>query len=160
MTSSLLVVRVGPYTFGAPTEAVTEILGQPPLTPLPRTPAVVAGMAVVRGQPLAVLTVRPLIGLERVDAVLVLRWQGPGGVVLVAVDQVETLIVPGVELPSEAWAGLVPVDVMPLIVASYRHGNDWLWAWPPNLPDLLLRSVASTASVPSDLRAARAEVPS
>ena len=64
MTSSVLTARVGPYLFGAPVSAVTEILPRPAVTPIPRTPPVVAGVAVVRGQPLVVFSLRAALGLE------------------------------------------------------------------------------------------------
>jgi purine-binding chemotaxis protein CheW len=140
MSQPLLKVRVGPYGFGAPIGAVVEILGQPTVTPLPRMPSVVAGMAVVRGQPLAVLTLRPVIGLEGEAAPLALRWQTAQGAVLVTVDQVDALGEAGPTLPAEAWAGLVPPRVLPWIRACHPAGDGWLWEWPPDLPTLLLRA--------------------
>jgi purine-binding chemotaxis protein CheW len=137
MTEQLLVVRVGTYLFGAPVSAVTEILAKPALTPIPKTPALIAGVAVVRGQPLAVLSVRPLLELTPADVTMALRWGGARGVTLVAVDHVESLWTPGAALPHEAWSGLVPSQVAPWITAAYRYDAQWLWAWAPDLPDRL-----------------------
>jgi purine-binding chemotaxis protein CheW len=152
MTTPLLTVKVGPHTFGAPTTTVTEILGHTNLTPLPRTPAVVAGVAVVRGQPLAVLSMRPLLHLAPNPAFLSLRWQTETGVVLLAVDEVESLVDPGPELPAEAWTGLVPASLIPLVSAAHRHGDGWLWAWPPDLPDRLLRQLQTGTAEPRPSR--------
>ena len=140
MTRPLLVVRVGPYDFGAPISAVTEILSRPEVTALPRVPQVVAGMAVVRGQPLAVLSLRPLLGLERSDSPLALRWQWEHGVVLVTVDEVDSLDEVGAALPAEVWAGLIPASVAPWVTAGHRYRHGWLWEWPVDLPELLLRA--------------------
>lgn len=149
MSRPLLVVRVGPYDFGAPIMAVTEILTLPEVTPLPRLPQVVAGMAVVRGQPLPVFTLRPLLGLEGEPSPLALRWQWEGGVVLVMVDEVDSLGEAGPPLTPEAWAGLIPATVAPWVVAGHRHRQGWLWEWPPDLPDLLLRAAVSAAAAAS-----------
>lgn len=135
--SELLIVHVGPYVFGAPVEMVSEILARPAVTRVPRTPPVVAGVAVVRGQPLAVLTCRPLLGLPAEAVPVALRWGEGRGVALVAVDQVEQLWTPAEALAPETWQDVVPPQVRNWIAAGFRHADRWVWAWPPDLPDRL-----------------------
>ncbi|MCY0863409.1 MAG: chemotaxis protein CheW [Sulfobacillus sp.] len=137
MNEQLLAVRVGPYLFGAPVSSVTEILAKPSVTRIPRTPSVIAGVAVVRGQPLAVLTLRPALDLPPDDVTLALRWGGHRGAALVAVDQVESLWNPANPLPPELWQGLVPTHVAGWIPRAYRTGDEWLWEWAEDLPDRL-----------------------
>ena len=133
--SAVLLVQVGPYTFGAPVAAVTEILARPAVTRVPRTPPVVAGVAVVRGQPLPVLSCGPLLGLEGGPVAVALRW----GPVLVAVDAVEGLWQPSAALDPATWRDLVPAAARPWVEAGYRHDSRWVWAWPPDLPERLAR---------------------
>ena len=135
MTSALLTARIGPYLFGAPVSAVTEILSHPAVTRIPRTPPLVAGVAVVRGQPLAVFTLRSAVGLDLGPVSMALRWAGPSGVALVAVDQVQSLWQPRDPLPPDAWNGLVPGELIPWIASGHRVGQEWLWAWPEDLPE-------------------------
>ncbi|MCL8207541.1 MAG: chemotaxis protein CheW [Actinomycetia bacterium] len=135
--SELLIVHVGPYVFGAPVAMVSEILARPAVTRVPRTPPVVAGVAVVRGQPLAVLTCRPLLGLPVESVPVALRWGEGRGVALVAADQVEQLWTPGDPLPPETWQDVVPAEARPWIAAGYRQADRWIWAWPADLPERL-----------------------
>lgn len=137
MTSPLLTTRVGPYLFGAPVTAVTEILSRPTITRVPRTPSTVAGVAVVRGQPLAVFTLRPAVGLEAASVPIALRWASAGSVALIAVDRVESLWTPGDPLPADVWSALVPTGLAPWIASGYRYEQEWLWAWPEDLPQRL-----------------------
>lgn len=134
MTDSVLVVRIGPHRFGAPVACVSEILRQPPLTPLPRLPAVVAGAAVVRGRPLLLLDCRPLLGLAAGPAPLALRWDGDEPA-LVAVEAVEHLWAPSEPpLPDDAWRPLVPAALADALVRAYRRPDGWLWVWRSDLP--------------------------
>jgi len=137
MSSPLLTTRVGPYLFGAPVTVVTEILARPTITRIPHTPPAVAGVAVVRGQPLAVFTLRPAVGLDPTTVPIVLRWASPLGVALIAVDQVESLWTPGESLPLDVWTSLVPQSITPWIASGYRYAHEWLWAWPDDLPQRL-----------------------
>ncbi|MBX5466175.1 MAG: chemotaxis protein CheW [Firmicutes bacterium] len=143
MAESLLVCQIGPYGFGAPIAQVTEILDRPTEVRVPRTPPLVSGVAVVRGQPLALWTLRPLLGLDPTAARFALRWEVGGEVVLVAVDGVDALWEPGPPLAREAWQGLLPPRILPLVSAGWRYGPGWVWAFEPDLP-IRLRAEAET----------------
>lgn len=144
MDQQLLAVRVGPYLFGAPVAAVKEILAKPVVTPIPRTPPMVAGVTVIRGQPLAVLTIRPALQLPEDEVSMVLRWGGDRGAFLIAVDAVESLRTPGKSLPRDTWSTLVPAAIEPWITNAYRDGSEWIWAWAEDLPDRLQDAVLET----------------
>lgn len=143
----LLTVRVGPYFFGAPVSAVTEILAEPHVTPIPRTPAAIAGVAVVRGQPLTVLTLRPALSLPPEPVSMALRWGGHRGTSLIAVDQVESLWTPEAPLARSAWADLLPGEVASWVSQAFRVGSEWLWAWSDDLPDRLQLTMAAQFGV-------------
>ncbi len=145
MEEQLLTVRIGTYLFGAPVSAVTEILADPSVTGIPKTPPLIAGVAVVRGQPLTVLTLRPHLGLESAPVKMALRWGGHRGTSLIAVDQVESLWAPGAPLPDDTWRDLVPPEAVSWITRAFRMGDEWLWAWSEELPDRLQESIASAA---------------
>lgn len=147
MEQQLLTVRIGPFLFGAPVPAVTEILAEPGSTPIPKTPPMIAGVAVVRGQPLTVLTLRPALGLESGPVHMALRWGGHRGTSLVAVDQVESLWTPGAPLPDDTWRDLVPPEAVPWITQGFRQNGQWLWAWADDLPDRIQESAAASAHV-------------
>ncbi len=135
MSTALLTARVDRYWFGAPVTAVTEILARPAVTRIPRVAESVVGVAVVRGQALAVLSLRPMVGVPPTEVALALRWPTARGVVLVAVDQVESLWVAEHPVPAERWADLVPPAMRSWITGGYRFGEEWLWEWPEDLPD-------------------------
>jgi purine-binding chemotaxis protein CheW len=137
MEGQLLTVKIGPYIFGAPVSAVTEILADPGVTPIPRTPPSIAGIAVVRGQALTVLTLRPLLNLPVQSVSMALRWGGHRGTSLIAVDQVESLWTPTAPVAPERWQNLVPASLGAMITGAYRWDSEWLWAWAEDLPDRL-----------------------
>jgi purine-binding chemotaxis protein CheW len=144
MSGQLLIVDIGGYTFGAPVEAVAEILATPTVTPIPQTPAAVAGVAMVRGQALTVLTLRPSFGMSDAPVALALRWGGQRGTALVAIDRVDSLWeAPSDPLPDEAWHHLVPPAIAQLVTCGYRFGSDWLWSLAPDLPERLYQSLLS-----------------
>ncbi len=145
MEGQLLTVTVGDYMFGAPVSAVTEILANPQVTAIPRTPPVIAGVAVVRGQALTVLTIRPALNLPPAPVPMALRWGGHRGTSLIAVDRVDSLWTPNEPLAEDKWQGLVPPAIVELLTAGYRSGSEWLWAWAEDLPDRLQNSVMATA---------------
>lgn len=148
MEQQLLTVRVGSYLFGAPVSSVTEILADTGLTPIPRTPAMVAGVSVVRGQPLTVLSLRPLLNLPPVAVNMALRWGGRRSTCLIAVDRVEGLCIPDQPLPPDSWMGLVPEGASHWVQDGFRWGGEWLWAWTPDLPDRLMAEL-ERAEVPN-----------
>ena len=140
MDGQMLTVKVGPYFFGAPVNAVTEILANPQVTSIPRTPPAVAGVAVVRGQALTVLTLRPALNLPFDEVRMALRWGGHRGTSLIAVDHVDSLWTPVDPLPPESWDSLLPQGVSHLLTGAYRFDSAWLWAWAEDLPDRLQAS--------------------
>ncbi|MCL6562439.1 MAG: chemotaxis protein CheW [Firmicutes bacterium] len=144
MEQSLLVCQVGSHWLGAPIAQVTEILDRPQPVPVPRTPSLVAGLAVVRGQPLALWTLRPLLGLEPTAPRYALRWEFEGEVVLVAVDAVEALWEPTEPLPVDAWQGLVPASFRFLVSTGWRYQDGWLWGLEPDLPSKLALEVETS----------------
>ncbi|AUW94061.1 MAG: chemotaxis protein CheW [Sulfobacillus thermosulfidooxidans] len=147
MEEQLLTVRVGSYLFGAPVTAVTEILSNLSVTHIPQTPELIAGVAVVRGQPLEVWTLGAPLGLPPKDVGLALRWESSRGVSLVAVDMVESLWTPGPPLSRDLWENLIPQAAAPWVVGAYRMESEWLWAFAPDLPDRLQASVLGSGRV-------------
>lgn len=143
MEGQLLTVKVGPYFFGAPVTAVSEILAEPEITAIPQTPPSVAGVALVRGQPLTVLTLRPWLNLPSVPVSMALRWGGHRGRSLIAVDQVENLWTPSDALERDGWLGLLPPTVSALVTDGYRFQSEWLWAWAEDLPERLHQTLSS-----------------
>ncbi|PSR22782.1 MAG: chemotaxis protein CheW [Sulfobacillus acidophilus] len=135
MESQLLTVKIGPYFFGAPVSAVTEILADPAITPIPKTPSSIAGVAVVRGQALTVLTLHPALNLPQGSVRMALRWGDHRGTSLIAVDHVESLWTPAAPIPPERWQGLVPAALVAMITNAYRWDQEWLWEWSEDLPD-------------------------
>ncbi len=138
MEEQLLTVRVGSYLFGAPVSSVTEILADTGVTPIPRTPSIVAGVSVVRGQPLMILSIRPLLSLPQAPVTMALRWGGRRSTYLIAVDRVEGLYAPDQPLPPDSWMGLVPEGVTSWVQDGFRWRGEWLWAWTSDLPDRLM----------------------
>lgn len=141
MTRQLLVVRIGTSQWGMPPDRVSEIIARPRLTRIPQTAETLAGVAVVRGQPLPVVVPHPLWGDVPPDPMRqALRWMTDQGPVLVGVDAVETLwTVTEDPLSPSAWTGVVPPDLQPLIEMVYRRDAEWIWVAPPTWPMALLQ---------------------
>jgi len=89
----LLVWRAGQVRCGAPITQLREILPSPPVAVLPGTPAVVRGVANVRGSLLTVVDGRTLLGQDAgaPPEVTILVRVG-GRTVGLAVDEVEDLV--------------------------------------------------------------------
>jgi purine-binding chemotaxis protein CheW len=86
---SLCSVRVGDEVFGFDTEQVYEVLGLRTIVPVPLAPAFVAGLIPYRGEVLAVLCLRSLLGLPprgEPSNVVVLQDQHEGELFGLAVD--------------------------------------------------------------------------
>ncbi len=133
----LLICRIGPYALGIPIVVITEILDHLAIQPLPHVPDTLAGVAVVRGQPLSVWTLGPLLRTPKEPIRLTLRWEWNQHAVLLAVDRVDSLWQPGEAIASERWEGVVPTVLRPWIAEAFRHGEEWLWALPPDVPERL-----------------------
>jgi purine-binding chemotaxis protein CheW len=134
MSRELLAVRIGPYLFGAPVLAVAEILQPSQVTRVPKVPPQVAGIAVVRGLPLTVLTLRPALSLPSGRVESVLRWTGDRNTALVHVDEVIGLVAVEDPLPRDSWATLVPPAAAAWVTDAYRWQEEWVWGWPDDLP--------------------------
>ncbi|CAB1127891.1 CheW-like domain-containing protein [Candidatus Hydrogenisulfobacillus filiaventi] len=144
----LLLCQIGPYRFGAPVDQVTELLAAPVATPLPRVPAVLRGIVVVRGQPLPLLALHPLVGLDPPERpALAVRWSDvEGHAALVAVDQVERLWTPeGPGLGPEAWLEAVPPALASWGTSGHLVEDHWVLVWPPDLPARILGAAAPAA---------------
>lgn len=88
----LLLWRVGSERYGVPLSQVREVLAPHPLTRIPSAPAVVRGLANVRGTVVTVLDGRLLFGYPAEDpaeSLIVLAL--PGRVVGLEVDEVVDL---------------------------------------------------------------------
>ncbi len=80
--------RFGGQRFGVPIACAVEILPPADLTPVPTTPEVVAGLMNLRGGIVAVLDVKPFLGLGPAERggrsmILVVRVNGRTGGILV-----------------------------------------------------------------------------
>lgn len=123
---SALLARTGGARFIVPAALVGEVLRMPDLTRVPGLPRWVPGVANVRGQVLAVVDLRPLLGLPHdTDAVRprLLRLEAGGvevGLQVDAVDGVADLdleqpepLPPGAAAP-ELFAGVISAAGAPL----------------------------------------------
>jgi purine-binding chemotaxis protein CheW len=139
---SALIARAGGARFLLPAAQVGEVLRMPDLTRVPGLPAWVPGVANVRGQVLAVIDLRPLLGLPqdtaagrprllRLDAEGIevgLRVDAVDGVAELDLDQPEPLP-PGAAAPdlfagviSAAGAPLPLIDVAAVVALRDRLG--------------------------------------
>jgi chemotaxis signal transduction protein len=92
-TVRLLLWRAGGVRCGAPLEQLREVLPAMPMARIPGTPAVVRGVANVRGELVTVIDGRVLMGESGAappDAVVLVRHRGR--TIGLAVDDVEDLV--------------------------------------------------------------------
>lgn len=141
MTQQLLVVQIGAYRWAVSPGHVQEIVARPRVTRIPQTRPILAGVVVMRGQPLPVVVPHPLWGDPAPETVrYAMRWHTEQGPVLVGVDAVDTLwTVTDDPLPVSAWSGVVPAELHSFIDAVYRRDTAWIWVAPPTWPILLLQ---------------------
>ena len=66
----LCVLRIGAETYAVDLRRVDEILPVPPLTPLPKAPAFLEGVARLRGEVLPVIDARKRLGVAPASATL------------------------------------------------------------------------------------------
>ncbi len=136
-----MLLGIGGSTYAMPVAAVREIVRLPAVTRVPGLPAFVTGLANVRGRVLAVLDLRPLLGLDaaRGERLVILdradagsppvSAAAGGGVIGLIVDSALELVAlpeggleplpPGV--PADAAAvldGITVVDGAPVAVFS------------------------------------------
>jgi chemotaxis signal transduction protein len=123
----VLVVQVGPFWLGCPIRCVTEILPTPRIVRVPSTPAMLRGVSMVRGQPLAVWSIAPLLGLPLQEVRLAVRWSTRSGAALLAVDEVDRLLHVEFSQKEDAWKGLVPEPIQPLLSGAALVSDEWLW---------------------------------
>lgn len=138
MTTGFVLFRLGEQTFATPLDDVREIVRLEGVESLPGARPPLAGMIIVRGTPLPVMDVRPVLGPGDV-LVMDVEHDALG----VAVDQVIAVLPPD-ELP-EADA---PPRALPSYVVGVRRHRDV----PVMLVDLhRLLEVASAAGERSDV---------
>ncbi len=136
-----MLLGIGGSTYAMPVAAVREIVRLPAVTRVPGLPAFVTGLANVRGRVLAVLDLRPLLGLDaargerlvildRADAGSPTVTAGAGGGVIgLIVDSALELVAlpeggleplpPGVAADAAAVLdGITVVDGAPVAVLS------------------------------------------
>ncbi len=142
--ADVMLVEVGGSSYALPVSALREIVRLPPLTRVPGLPEFVAGLANVRGRVLAVIDLRPLLGLEaaRGDRLVILDGTGNGtgnggasfgngnrAIVGIVVDAARDLVQlpegaleplpPGVPTEaSEVLDGITVIDGTPVAVLS------------------------------------------
>lgn len=91
-TQEVCSVRVGETLYGVPIDHVLEILGKPPMQPVPLAPYFIGGLVHYRGEVLAGVSLRRLLGMEAARApedVLVLETaEGPFGLFVDSVGEV------------------------------------------------------------------------
>jgi purine-binding chemotaxis protein CheW len=115
MTPGYVMFRLDQRTFALRLDDVREIVRLEGLERLPGTQAPMAGVIVLRGNPLPVLDVRASGAAEDSGDVLVLEVDGdPGGV---AVDQVLAVLAAD-ELPD---TGEAPAKTLPSYVVGVRR---------------------------------------
>ncbi len=109
------MLRLGPDRWALPLPCVDEVGRVPGLTRVPGLPAFVAGVANWRGRVLAVLDLRPLLGvvpepLGRTARVVVVRASGADGEVRVGLlaDAVDGTLVAGPDAVEQPLASLPP----------------------------------------------------
>jgi len=127
MADNVLAVRIGGYRIGCPVRLVTEILSRPKITRVPRTAKILRGVSIVRGQPLAVWSIAPLLSLPQDEVQLVVRWTTSTGAALLAVDEVDRLVAAEFSTPKEAWQDLLSPTVALLVSGAELMDGEWLW---------------------------------
>jgi purine-binding chemotaxis protein CheW len=123
---SALLARIGGARFIVPAARVGEVLRMPDLTRVPGLPSWVPGVANIRGQVLAVLDLRPLLGLVQDSGAVRprllrldigglevgLRVDAVDGVADLDLDQLEPLP-PGAAAP-DLFVGVISASGAPL----------------------------------------------
>ena len=144
-TESLCVVQVGEGTFAIETKAIREVLQGAPAQRIPLAPAFVSGVVAYRGDMLAVVSLRWLLGLDQAELpgnLLVLQ-DGLGEIFGIAVDSVQCVVT----VPSELRRpnpGTLDARCKELFDGTYRIDETLLIRIDPNklAPDRLLASAA------------------
>lgn len=116
-----VVVRLAGERFALPAETLAEVARIPPLTRVPGVPGFVRGVANHRGRVLAVLDLRPLLGLPGTTATA-----GSGRLLVCGSDDVDFgLLVDGVEGLSVVGSGGLepPLATLPSAVAALVEGS-------------------------------------
>jgi purine-binding chemotaxis protein CheW len=118
---SALLARAGGARFLVPAAHVGEVLRMPELTRVPGSPRWVPGVANVRGQVLAVLDLRPLLGLPQdIDAVRprLLRLDAGGVDVGLRVDAVDGVADPDLEQVEPLPPGAAAPDLFTGVISA------------------------------------------
>jgi len=118
MTSGFVLFRLDDHTFAAPLDEIREIVRLAGVERLPGTTPPLAGVLVVRGQPLPVWDVRSSVGVDSPGDCLVVDMDGE--TVGVAVDAVVAVL-----QPDELAEGKSPGRALPAYVTGVsRRGTD------------------------------------
>lgn len=92
---SMCALRVDGQLFGIDADAVREVVQDLVSTPVPLAPPAIAGLAIYRGEVLAIVSLRCLLGLQRESAatsVLVMEDRSTEELFGLAVDAVEYVV--------------------------------------------------------------------
>ena len=107
---SFLTFFIGQETYGVEIEAVHEIIGVQPITPLPGVPSHIVGVINLRGRVIPVLCVRSRIGLEQVPITsrtcIVVVMSGDDTVGLLVDTVSEVLEIPDSKMDAPPRIGL------------------------------------------------------
>ncbi|MFT5585403.1 MAG: purine-binding chemotaxis protein CheW [Cognaticolwellia sp.] len=107
---SFLTFFIGQETYGVQIEAVREIIGVQPITPLPDVPSHIVGVINLRGRVIPVMCVRTRIGLEKVPTTsrtcIVVVKSGDDTVGLMVDTVSEVLEIPDCKVDTPPRVGL------------------------------------------------------
>jgi purine-binding chemotaxis protein CheW len=107
---SFLTFFIGQETYGVEIEAVREIIGVQPVTPLPDVPSHIVGVINLRGRVIPVMCVRTRIGLETVPSTsrtcIVVVMSGEDTVGLMVDTVSEVLEIPDNKVDTPPRVGL------------------------------------------------------
>lgn len=122
MSTGFVLFQLGESTFAAPLDEVREIVRLSGLEPLPGAQPPLAGVVVLRGEPLPVLDVRTVMtaGPRPVEGGDVLVMTVDGDTVGVAVDRVTAVLPPDALTDAAAPARALPSYV----VGVRRHAGE------------------------------------
>lgn len=119
----LLVLRLGGESHGLPVAAVREVLSRPQVTPLPLAPSFLAGLLNLRGEIVAALDLRALLGIEpagEAGCAVVVRHGALEAALLV--EEASEVVWARAD-QREAVVATVPHERAPFFYGAYRIGS-------------------------------------
>jgi purine-binding chemotaxis protein CheW len=137
-TLPAIVFRRGDERYGLPTTSALAVIRQPVWRPLPRTPAALAGLLLVRGEILPLFDVAVLLGSvawppDRIEAAVLIAAVVPFAVVADEVTGAsalpEALEPPPARLDarSAAWVRGMSADAVVVLDAAALAADERLW---------------------------------